>query len=82
MTASLAVQRPAVAGMAPDANLISLKVLDSATDPNKLLPKFEGVAYPTSPLQPNTTYSVSITGTVNGTAFSRNFTFTTGNVIG
>ncbi|MCR4471758.1 MULTISPECIES: CAP domain-containing protein [unclassified Burkholderia] len=63
-------------------NVISLKVLDSATDPNKLLPKFEGVAYPTSPLQPNTTYSVSITGTVNGTAFSRNFTFTTGNVIG
>ncbi|MBN3785699.1 CAP domain-containing protein [Burkholderia sp. Ac-20353] len=63
-------------------NVINLKVLDSSTDPNKLLPKFEGVAYPTSPLQPNTTYSVSITGTVNGTAFSRNFTFTTGNVIG
>ncbi|MCA8270710.1 CAP domain-containing protein [Burkholderia vietnamiensis] len=63
-------------------NIISLKVLDSSTDPNKLLPKFEGVAYPTSPLQPNTTYSVSLTGTVNGTAFSRNFTFTTGNVIG
>ncbi|KVK87707.1 serine protease [Burkholderia ubonensis] len=63
-------------------NVISLKVLDSSTDPNKLLPKFEGVAYPTSPLQPNTAYAVSITGTVNGAAFSRSFTFTTGSVVG
>ena len=62
--------------------VITLNVLNSATDPNKLLPAFEGVAYPTSPLNPNTTYTVSINGTYNGTAFSRNFTFTTGNVVG
>jgi hypothetical protein len=61
---------------------ITLNVLDSANDPNKLLPAFEGVAYSTSPLSPNTTYAVSINGTYNGTAFSRNFTFTTGNVVG
>ncbi|SIT34879.1 conserved exported hypothetical protein [Paraburkholderia ribeironis] len=63
-------------------NVITLQVLDSASDPNKLLPAFEAVAYPTAPLTPNANYTVSINGTVNGTAFSRNFTFTTGNIIG
>ncbi|WP_176000802.1 CAP domain-containing protein [Burkholderia vietnamiensis] len=58
-------------------HVIALQVLDSSTDPNKLLKKFEGVAYPTTPLSPNTKYSVSLTGTINGTSFSRNFTFTT-----
>ncbi|NGO98048.1 serine protease [Burkholderia cenocepacia] len=63
-------------------NVITLKVLDSATDPNKLLPKFEGVAYPATPLSPNTSYSVVLTGTYNGTPFTRTFTFTTGTVAG
>lgn len=60
----------------------TLNLLDSANDPNKELWSFEGVAYPTSPLLPNTVYTVSITGTDNGTAFSRTFTFTTGNIVG
>lgn len=59
---------------------VTLQLLNSSNDPNKLLPAFEAVAYPASPLQPNTTYTVNLTGTVNGTAFSRSFTFTTGNV--
>ncbi|CAN7775806.1 CAP domain-containing protein [Caballeronia sp. LjRoot31] len=63
-------------------NVINLQLLYSANDPNKELPSFEAVAYPTTPLQPNATYSVSITGTDNGTAFSRSFTFTTGSVVG
>jgi hypothetical protein len=62
--------------------VITLNVLNSASDPNKDIPAYEGVAYPTSPLSPNTTYAVSINGTYNGTAFSRNFTFTTGNIVG
>ncbi|GAQ26560.1 hypothetical protein SAMD00023378_0243 [Ralstonia sp. NT80] len=61
---------------------IGLQLLSSANDPNKLLPAFEAVAYPASPLQPSTQYSVSLTGTINGTPFSRSFTFTTGNVVG
>ncbi|MCS6520758.1 CAP domain-containing protein, partial [Burkholderia thailandensis] len=61
--------------------VIGMPLLDASIDPNKLLPKFAGVAYPAT-LSPNTTYSVSITGTVNGTSFSRSFTFTTGNVVG
>ncbi|MBU6486214.1 MAG: CAP domain-containing protein [Burkholderiales bacterium] len=61
---------------------INLNLLDSANDPNKELPSYIAVAYPTAPLSPNTGYSVSITGTYNGTLFSRSFTFTTGNVVG
>lgn len=64
------------------SHTITLQLLDSANDPNKLLPAFEAVAYPVSPLSPNTTYSVSITGTINGTSFSRTFTFTTGSIVG
>ena len=33
---------------------------------------------PNAPLQPNTAYSVSVNGTNNGSAFSRNFIFSTG----
>ncbi|MGF6997367.1 CAP domain-containing protein [Paraburkholderia sp. GAS32] len=62
--------------------VITLQLLDSAKDPNKLMQAYEGVAYPSTPLSPNTTYTVSIVGTVNGTAFSRSFTFTTGNIVG
>lgn len=61
---------------------IGLQLLSSANDPNKLLPAFVAVAYPAAPLLPNTQYSVSLTGTVNGTPFSRSFTFTTGNIVG
>lgn len=57
---------------------ISLQILNSETDPNHLLGQYQAVAYPTTPLQPNTQYSVALNGTINGTAFSRAFTFTTG----
>jgi hypothetical protein len=60
---------------------VPLNILNSTTDPNKLLPAFEGVAYPTSPLTPNMTYTVNLTGTYNGTPFTRAFTFTTGNTV-
>jgi len=62
----------------PSGN-VTLQLLDSANDPNGELKSYDAVAYPTSPLQPNTTYTMSITGTYNGTAFSRSFSFTTGN---
>jgi len=61
----------------PSGN-VTLQLLDSANDPNGELKSYSAVAYPTSQLQPNTTYTVSITGTYNGTAFSRSFSFTTG----
>lgn len=61
---------------------VAVQILNSSSDPNKELAAYQAVAYPTSPLQPNAQYSVTLTGTVNGTAFSRNFTFTTGNIVG
>lgn len=63
-------------------NVLSLQLLYSANDPNKIVQAYEAVAYPASALLPNTTYTVSITGTVNGSPFSRNFSFTTGNIVG
>ncbi|WP_442859608.1 CAP domain-containing protein [Burkholderia sp. 8Y] len=64
------------------SHVIPLQVLDSAKDPNKELLPNQGVAYPTTPLSPNSQYTVSLTGTINGVAFSRTFSFTTGNVVG
>ncbi|MCA7889941.1 CAP domain-containing protein [Burkholderia contaminans] len=61
---------------------IALKMLDATNDPNKLLPSFEAVAYPVSALKPNSTYSATLNGTINGTPFTRNFSFTTGNTVG
>lgn len=63
-------------------NVVALQLLNSSTDPNKDTPAYESVAYPATALTPNAQYSVSLTGTVNGKAFSRSFTFTTGNVVG
>jgi hypothetical protein len=63
-------------------HVIALQVLDSAKDPNKELLQDQGVAYPTAPLSPNSQYTVSLTGTINGVAFSRTFSFTTGNIVG
>ncbi len=63
-------------------NVITLQVLNSSTDPNKLVGTYEARAYPTSPLTANTSYTVSLSGTWNGAAFSRTFKFSTGNIIG
>lgn len=66
----------------PKGNQIALSLLDSSSDSNKLLGNYEGVAFAKTPLLQNTQYSVVITGTVNGNAFSRNFSFTTGDIVG
>jgi uncharacterized protein YkwD len=60
---------------------ISLNILNTNTDPNKLIPSFQASAYPTSLLSANTTYQVNLTGTINGKAFSRSFTFTTSSTL-
>ncbi|MBB5420631.1 CAP domain-containing protein [Paraburkholderia atlantica] len=60
-------------------NVINLQVLNASTDPNKLVQTFEARAYSATPLTANTKYSVSLSGTINGTPFSRTGSFTTGN---
>ncbi|MCA8002840.1 MULTISPECIES: CAP domain-containing protein [Burkholderia cepacia complex] len=79
ITDTIVVQSASVTG---PSGAVAVQVLNSDSDPNKLLGKYQAVAYPTSPLDPKTTYNVTINGTSNGTAFSRNFSFTTGNVVG
>ncbi|MGP8434533.1 CAP domain-containing protein [Paraburkholderia fungorum] len=67
----------------PSGNVINLQLLYSANDPNKLTQPYAAVAYPATPLAPNTTYTVSVSGTVNGKAFTKPpYTFTTGNIVG
>jgi len=60
---------------------ITLNILNASNDPNKLLPNYQASAYPASPLAPNTTYQANLSGTINGTPFTRTFTFTTGNTL-
>ncbi|VWC47066.1 SCP-like extracellular [Burkholderia lata] len=79
LTDVIAIQTATVTG---PSGAVAVQILNSDTDPNKLIGKYQAVVYPTSPLTANTAYSVTITGTVNGTAFSRNFSFTTGNAVG
>lgn len=62
----------------PGGTVINMDLLDSSDDSNGEMQPYEAAAFATSPLQPNTSYSATITGTINGTVFSRNFTFTTG----
>ncbi|OBR54077.1 CAP domain-containing protein [Paraburkholderia tropica] len=61
---------------------IALQLLDSSNDTNKVLQPYQATAYPAVPLAPNTKYTVTLSGTINGTSFSRSFSFTTGNLVG
>ena len=62
----------------PQGHQTTLDLLDADTDSNGVMPAYSAVAIPPSPLEPNTTYTVNLAGTVNGAAFTRDFTFTTG----
>ena len=62
----------------PSGNVIALDLLDSSDDSNHEMPPWAAAGFPARPLQPNTTYGVTLTGTINGTTFSRNFSFATG----
>lgn len=63
----------------PSNNQIALNLLDSANDSNHEMPAYAAAAFPTSALQANTTYMATISGTINGNTFTRQFSFTTGN---
>lgn len=62
----------------PLNNVIPLNLLDSGTDPNRVLGMNTAVAYPSAQLNPNTTYTVNLSGAMNGAPFTKTFTFTTG----
>jgi hypothetical protein len=62
----------------PDGRRIALRLLDADNDPNHIIGGFAAVAYPLAPLQPNTRYEVTISGSDNGRGFVRHFSFQTG----
>jgi len=72
------VQLTAAAYTAPDGTVVQLNQVTATNDPNKLTAANKVVAYPTNALMSNTTYTVDLSGTINGVAFNRHFTFTTG----
>lgn len=64
-----------------DGSVVVLRApVTGDSDPNGMLAYQPHVGYviPDGPLQPNTAYSVTVNGTNNGAAFTRTFTFTTG----
>jgi hypothetical protein len=72
----------ASASITPTAGGSSVTLLPNLTqtsDANGIVRTNQAVLIPNLPLLANTSYTVSITGTVNGTAFSTNFSWTTGN---
>ncbi len=62
----------------PSGN-VPVSFYDSANDPNNDLAASMAFAIPNAPLAATTTYSVVASGTINGTPFTRSFSFTTGN---
>ncbi|WP_186198851.1 CAP domain-containing protein [Burkholderia gladioli] len=60
----------------PDGTPIVLQLLDNSID--STIGNYQAVAYPKAPLKASTQYSVNLQGTVNGTPFTRAFSFTTG----
>lgn len=52
----------------------------NATADNKIVDDNEGFISTSNPLEPNTPYLVTLTGTLGAASFSRRFTFTTGGV--
>lgn len=60
----------------PDGTPVVLQLLDNSID--STIGNYQAVAYPKTPLKASTQYSVNLQGTVNGTPFTRAFSFTTG----
>lgn len=69
------------ATMVETASKMSIKLrtpITRSNDPNNMYKSHEGYVAPDAPLKAFTQHSVDIRGTNNGTAFVRQFTFTTG----
>lgn len=70
---SLALKGSSV--IAPNGNPIATTVLDSTNDPEKRLTQAQVFVVPQSALIKGMTYQVNFTGTVDGKAFNRTFSF-------
>jgi uncharacterized protein YkwD len=64
---------------AGNGNPVTLRgVVTAANDPQREYGRGEAYVAADAPLEPNTAYQVNVSGTNNGAAFTRTFTFTTG----
>lgn len=61
----------------PSGSVALLSTMTSSNDPNSLLGSHQAFVIPSTSLTANTTYTVAMSGTRDGNAFSKNFTFTT-----
>jgi hypothetical protein len=73
---TLLIQSASVTG--PLGSVALLPTLTAANDPNAHLSGNQAILMPNLPLAPNATYTVSIAGTRNGTAFVKSFSFSSG----
>lgn len=76
---NLVITSQTLKNLATGKNVPLLPTLTQKNDPNKQLFAFEAVVMPDQALDKNTIYQAVISGTNNGSPFSKNFTFTTGN---
>lgn len=60
------------------SNIVTGRLLTNTSDTTGLITKHAASWLGSAPFQPNTTYTASFTGTVNGVAVSKTWTFTTG----
>jgi uncharacterized protein YkwD len=77
--AALVIASASITPTAGGSSVTLLPNLTQTSDANGIVRTNQAVLIPNLPLLANTSYTVSITGTVNGTAFSTNFSWTTGN---
>ena len=76
---TIVLQSATISDTATSTSVGPVDMLDSGNDTSGELRPNMAVVFPTSPLQPNTSYMVQLVGTDNGATFSTQFTFTTGN---
>lgn len=74
----LVISTASVTEVATGAAVVLRTPVTSANDPNALYAKHEGYIAPDTPLKAATLYAVRVTGSNNGSAFTKAFNFTTG----
>ena len=74
-----AITLTSVSVTGPNGAAVPVSFYDSSDDPYNTLTPSDAFAIPNAPLAATTTYSVVASGTINGTPFTRSFSFTTGN---
>jgi uncharacterized protein YkwD len=76
---AISITSASITPTAGGAAITLLPALTQANDTNGIIRSNQAVLMPNAPLAANTSYTVAVSGTVNGAAFSTTFSWTTGN---